>query len=65
MGERHKKQAHWVGKVRAIRFSKECSCLGLLTTLPDTGERLKHTPKTLNMLADLAVSLSELPAALQ
>ena len=30
------------GKVRALSFSKECSSLGLQTTLPDTGERLER-----------------------
>ena len=27
------------GEARALSFSKECSSLGLQTTLPDTGER--------------------------
>ncbi len=42
MGRRHKRQAHWVGEVRALRYSKECACLGLLKTLLDTGERLNN-----------------------
>ena len=34
------------GEARALSFSKECSSLGLQTTLPDTGDRYnQHTPR--------------------
>ena len=31
--------------MRALSFSKECSSLGLQTTLPDTGERCNKNPE--------------------